>query len=107
MAARYAKVRVARPPTLAGIVDAIEGMQSAIDDATRPGPLADGHILEEVDIATGGTDVAHLLQRACRGWFLTRKRGAGDVYEDSTQPDPSRFLRLKSSAAVTVDLMVF
>lgn len=107
---RFARTRIPRPPTLASIVDALEAIQDATDDATRPSlahPLVDAHVLKEVAIATTNTDVAHLLQRAPQGWIITRKRGAGDVYEATTQPDPTRFLRLVSSAAVTVDLMVF
>lgn len=106
---RFARVRLPSAPTLRDVADALEGLQDNVEAAVQPSlahPLIEGHILAAVAIATGGTDIAHLLQRPWSGWILTRKRGAGDVYED-TQTDPGRFLRLKSSSAVTVDLMVF
>ncbi len=45
--------------------------------------------------------------RAFQGWWITRVIGAGYVYEPTSQPDASRYLRLQSSATVTVDLWVY
>lgn len=68
-----------------------------------------GLYLKEVALTSGvDNEIAHTLGRKWVGWTLIRKRGAGDVYEQtSTTRDTSKFLVLRTSTTVTVDLLVW
>mgnify|MGYP000178482285 CR=1 FL=1 len=111
MPSEYVKQRVNRPADMEGLVSALSSTQDAIADVLRPfckNPiLEDGALLEGVELGVAAVDVPHKLGRKFRGWSTTRIRGPAAVYEDTTQPDPLRFVRLVATATVTVDLYVF
>jgi predicted RNA binding protein YcfA (HicA-like mRNA interferase family) len=71
-------------------------------------PINKGLILKNIALVTGSNKVNHRLGRKLQGWFLVRKRGSADIYDeqDSNQM-PSLTLSLNSSADVTVDIFVF
>lgn len=72
-------------------------------------PSAQQLILTNVKLAVGQNVVAHTLGRKLRGWIPVRVRGtAAQLYDlqDANQ-HPELTLILNSSAAVTVDLVVF
>ena len=75
-------------------------------------PLLDGHLLEDVELPNGITDVDHKLGRELKGWFLTRTRmlAGGDICDKQSLHDaPDKILRLSSTyaATITVDIWVF
>lgn len=63
--------------------------------------------IKDVSIILGDTDVAHRLGRAYTGWRISRLRGAQTVYEATTQPDNTKFLRLTGTGTATVDVEVW
>ena len=71
--------------------------------------LIDGHLLTEVELATGDNDIDHKLSREIKGWVITRYREAtANVYEKISDNDNAgSLLKLNSSAATTVDIWVF
>jgi len=76
-------------------------------------PWLDGIALNGQQVTAAGVNLRHGLvddrqkPRAFQGWWITRVVGAGYVYEPTSQPDAARYLKLQSSATVTVDLWVF
>jgi hypothetical protein len=67
-----------------------------------------GSILQSVSIGTATTDVPHQLGRSFQGWHLVDIQGDARVWRDTTATsDTTKFLPLKASAAVTVNLWVF
>lgn len=71
-------------------------------------PLSDSLILKGVVLATGTNVVNHKLGRKLQGWTLVRQRAAGSVYDtQDSNSTPALTLTLTSSAAMTVDLLVF
>ena len=71
--------------------------------------LVDGHLLAEVELASGDNEIDHKLGREIKGWIITRYREAtANVYEKiSDNADTGSLLKLNSSAATTVDIWVF
>lgn len=54
------------------------------------------------------TNIAHMLGRAPKGWFLVSPQGPGQVYEVDPQGLPrDRFIVLKATEDMTVDIWVF
>lgn len=71
-------------------------------------PLNSSVLLTEVSLAVGDNTINHLLARKLRGWYIVRKRANSDIYDkQDTNPLQTDTLILNSSAAVTVDLIVF
>lgn len=69
--------------------------------------LAQNTIKSQV-LASGDTTINHGLGRALQGWFVIRKRAAADIYDkQDSNINTNQTLVLNSSAAVTVDLVVF
>lgn len=66
----------------------------------------DGRLIANVTVGTSSTPIEHKLGRNFQGWFLVRKRSAGDVREDA-QGNTALYLNLISSAQVSVDVWVF
>lgn len=70
--------------------------------------LISGHILNDIPIMNGVTQVNHLLGRKLVGWLIIGVNGAATVYDtQATNPTPQLTLSLTSNAAVTVSLWVF
>jgi hypothetical protein len=71
-------------------------------------PLNNVSILKNVQLGSGLNSIPHLLSRNLKGWFIVRQRGPATFYDqqDSNQ-SPQLTLKLNSSAAVSVDLVVF
>lgn len=63
--------------------------------------------IKDVSIVLGDTDVSHLLGKAYTGWRICRINGAQTVYEASTQPDRTKFLRLTGTGTATVDVEIW
>lgn len=71
-------------------------------------PFLDGRLVEDVDLTTSQTKVAHGLGRIPKGWVVVDKTGNVDVWRDTTGTSQRKtFLYLKADAAVTVSLWVF
>lgn len=74
----------------------------------RAAEVVDGVLISGVVIPTGTPkSVAHKLGRPPQGWIVVSKNAASDVWEDITYSFRSKFLRLSSSADVTINLWVF
>lgn len=89
------------------------------DDATRvslaveeytnqltPNPVLDGRLISRVAVSSTPISISHGLNRAWKGWFLTRISGNVVVYE-GTQTDTTKFLNLVASGSATVDIYIF
>lgn len=71
-------------------------------------PVNSNNILKNVKLGSGLNTIDHLLQRPLQGWIIVRQRGAATFYDqqDSNQ-SPQLTLKLNSSAAVSVDILVY
>ena len=95
--------------------DAVESVQNSLENSFRSVeacPLLDGHLLEDIELPNGITDVDHKLGRELKGWFLTRTRNlaGGDICDkQSLHNETDKILRRSSTyaATITVDLWVF
>lgn len=78
-------------------------------DELRVSPLASVALLTSQAISSSAfTEVAHGLGRTLRGWIPVRVRADVRLWDgQDTNPRPEMTLRLRASAAVTVDLLVF
>lgn len=86
-------------------------IQDNIDETLRSlsvsSPIVGG-VFVTATIGTADTPVNHTLGRAYLGWIVCDKSGVGDVYRSSTtNPRPKDQIILKSTASVTVKLLVF
>lgn len=86
-------------------------------------PISKGRLIEDeldankhpiaLQITTAFKNVEHKLGRAYLGWMLIKSNANAVVFEDpaapgaAANPDVTKFLRLKASAAVTVKIWVF
>ena len=93
----------------------LESVQNSLENSFRSVeacPLLDGHLLEDIELPNGVTDVDHKLGRELKGWFLTRTRNlaGGDICDkQSLHNETDTLLRLSSTyaATITVDIWVF
>lgn len=70
-------------------------------------PMFNGAVLEDQVITTSGTEVAHKLGRAWRGFVVIKKTGAAIIYNQPSV-DEAKFMNLVSSSGTqTVSLWVF
>jgi len=79
-----------------------------LDDITSK-VFIDGFLLESVSIGTSETLIEHKLNRKVRGWYIVRKNGLGDIYDniDNTTSDLTRYLPLISSVALVASIVIF
>ena len=71
-------------------------------------PLLNNNILTSVSLASGSNTINHKLNRKLQGWMIVRQRASASIYDtQDSNTDPNNTLVLVSSAAVTVDLLVF
>lgn len=86
-------------------------MQTAWSERLNPvinQPLNGGLIVKNVMIESTGSQVNHGLGRKPQGWFLVRKRGAGDVWDQQdTNTRPDLTLSLISSVTLKADIFIF
>lgn len=85
-----------------------------IDAALRNIVTAQNNLAEDASLNTGlivaaigvtATPVRHNLGHPVQTWEVVRKNAVGDVYESATlHDDPSHYINLVSSSAVTVTL---
>ena len=81
--------------------------KSALDPVLS-NPTIQGFILKDVALASGTNTINHLLGRKLVGWNVVRQRGAAALYDEQDANQMQDLtLVLISSAAVSVDLMVF
>lgn len=79
-------------------------------DVLFANPAAEARMLEGVELAAGANQVAHGLGRPIVRWIPVRVRAQAtlwDAQDTQTAALKAKFLKLHSSAAVTVDLLVF
>jgi len=72
-------------------------------------PLINGVLLRDVQLTTGSTNlVQHKLGRKALGYIVTKRSANATVFDaDSKTVVEQNFLKLSTSANVTVDLWVF
>lgn len=83
-------------------------MQSAWASQLNPllnQPLSKALILKEVNLAVGDNVINHKLGRKLQGWAIVDSDGLSDIYRSAPKGDLT--LTLNSSAAITVDILVF
>ena len=70
-------------------------------------PIFNGAMLQDQVVTTSGTDVAHKLGRAWRGFLVINKTGAAIIYSQPSV-DEEKFIKLHSSSGTqTISLWVF
>jgi hypothetical protein len=90
------------------VINMIQDNVSNIIDPLSSKEILQGQILTKIALTTGTNNVAHKLNRRLLGWFIVRQRASASIYDtQDTNPSPDTFLRLVTSANVTVDLYVF
>lgn len=71
-------------------------------------PLSTPLILKSVKLINGTTTINHRLGKGLTGWMIVRQRGPASIYDtQDTNQQATLTLQLVSSAAVTVDILVF
>lgn len=71
-------------------------------------PIAQGVLLEDVELINGVTVVNHRLGRKLRGWIIVGIDGVAAIYDNqATNQMPQLTLSLTSNAAVTCNIWVF
>lgn len=75
-------------------------------NALTSSELVDGTLLTGLDVTTSEEDFGHSLDRRVRGAIVVKQDAANNVWVLEAD-DPGQFVRLKASAATTVDLWVF
>lgn len=78
-------------------------------DPLLASPIATPTILKSVSLITGQANtINHLLGKVLTGWIIIRSRAQATVWDtQDTNQLPDKTLVLRTSANVTVDLMVF
>ena len=98
-------------PKAPKIHDIEDQFQRETRDAFRQlllNPLLKGVLLENVNLTTGTTRVAHRLGRPARGFFVVDMTSNQRVWRDgSDTTSPNVYISLIATAAVTVSLLVF
>lgn len=90
--------------------DELSRLQDNIDSFGRQfnKVISDGIILKDIELETTTVYVPHLLGRVYTGWQVIDLQGDARVWRDTTSTeDTSKFIPLKASATVTVNLWVF
>jgi hypothetical protein len=68
----------------------------------------DSVILTQIQLSKGQTTVPHTLGRTLTGWQIIRQRGEANIWDNQdNNPNAGSYLLLSSSAAVSVDIIVF
>ena len=72
-------------------------------------PASNPSILNNVKLIAGNNSVPHKLGTKLQGWYITRMQGNySQIYDtQNSNPYPALNINLNSSAAVTVDILVF
>lgn len=76
---------------------------SALWDA----PLSQPVVLENVSLGVADTTLAHGLGQPPKGYIVVRKNALSDVAELTKSSEPDKFIILRASAPVVVDVVVF
>lgn len=80
----------------------------SILDPVIASPITQGSILSNIQLANGTTVINHLLGRKLVGWLVVGQNALASIYDNqASNQTPQLTLSLTSSAAVTVNLMVF
>ncbi len=87
-------------------VRALHDSLRALRDWIAGRPHVDSVELVGVELAVGTNSVPHALGRRLRGWIITERDAAADIYR-VPGASPELTLMLESSAAVVVNLVVF
>jgi hypothetical protein len=86
-------------------------IQDRIIDAVTPilgKEILDSEILHGVVLSSGANTVDHKLGRDLVGWVVTRINAAITIFDtQATNPLPHKNLKLTTSGAAIVDLLVF
>lgn len=77
----------------------------SIVDPVLANPMTNMSILENVSLASGNNQIAHLLGRMQQGWVIVDIQGVASIYRNL--PFNKNYLYLNSSAAVIVSIGVF
>lgn len=90
------------------IINMIQDNISDVVDHIATKDIIFGEVIQKVSLTTGSNTISHRLGRTLIGWFIIRQRSSASVYDlQDSNANPELFLKLQSSANVTVDLYVF
>jgi hypothetical protein len=89
------------------IVQLQQNIESALTQL-QTAPMLDGILLEALELTSGDNTITHKLGRKVRGYIVTRKSAAVDLYDKiSTDTNLSKDFTLNSSGVATISLWVF
>jgi hypothetical protein len=105
----FTKQFLGRDSALGDVVRVVNQMASDLSSIFGQEPVqANSVLLTSVKLTAGTNQVLHTLGRKLTGWQVTRQRSSAAIYDSQdSQPLPSQYLTLVTSADVTVDLLVF
>jgi hypothetical protein len=89
-------------------LDAVQGNIKEFTKQLETNPVLDGIILKDVSLVSSGSNtINHKLGRKINGWIITKIQANANVWQNTTQPLPTKNLILETSADATVDIYVF
>jgi len=96
---------IVKDPELYRVQDVISEVLFPITNSQ----IIDGILTGSLDITTSFQNLPHGLGRAPVGWLVIAPNASATIWEDaaSSNPDVTKFLRVKASAAVTCKFWVF
>lgn len=89
-------------------LDQIQAATKTATQQARNNPANGGTILKGISLIVGDNSIAHKLGMTLQGWYLVRKKGPSEIYDNQdSNKTPTQTLTLNSSAATVVDIFVF
>lgn len=87
----------------------VQGVLSEVLFPITNAQLIDGILTSSQNVTTSFQNLPHGLGRAPVGWLVIAPNASATIWEDaaSSNPDVTKFLRVKASAAVTCKFWVF
>lgn len=91
----------------------LDNMQAQLKSTVRDiglRDILDGKLTAMIALTTSYQNIAHGLGRAPKGWIAVSPDAAATIFQDplaSNNPDPTKFIRVKGSAAVNCKFWVF
>lgn len=86
----------------------LQNKWAAILNPIIASPINSNNILKNVKLSTGVNTIDHLLQRPLIGWIVVGINAQSDIYDlQANNQTPQLTLKLNSSAACIVNLLVF
>lgn len=91
--------------------EALMSVQDSVRDSINQlvkVPILDGVLLEDLVVSTTITPFPHRLNRAYRGFFITKSNADVRIWDASTSlTDRTKFIDLDASGSATISIWIF